>query len=85
MEARLQGASAPHAGSTSAAKRSLVPSVEKTGLETPPGTSVFFSASPPAVGRKKTCGSPARVETNASVFPSGEKKGWLSFAPEKVI
>jgi hypothetical protein len=42
------------------------------------------SGSPPSSGRKKTCGSPARVETNASVRPSGEKNGCSSLAPENV-
>ena len=72
---RLQAASAPQSGHTSAVRTRRLPSGVKRKAPTPPGTSVFFSASPPAVGRKKTWGSPARVDRNASTVPSGEKAG----------
>ncbi len=72
---RLQAMSAPHSGHTSAVKTSRFPSGAKRKAPTPPDTSVFFSASPPVVGRKKTWGSPARVERKARTVPSGEKAG----------
>ncbi len=81
----LQAASAPQAGKTSAEKTTDRPSFEKRGDSTPPGNRVFCSASPPPSGRKKTCGSPVRVETKASVLPSGEKKGCSSRASPAVI
>ena len=80
----LQAASAPQAGKTSAAKTMVRPSREKRGASIPPGNRVFCSGSPPARGRKKIWGSPERVETKASVLPSGEKNGCVSFASPAV-
>ena len=49
---RLQAASAPQSGHTSAVRTRRLPSGVKRKAPTPPGTSVFFSASPPA-GRQE--------------------------------
>ncbi len=44
----------------------------------PAERSVTLRGSPPARSRSHTCGDPERVETKASVLPSGEKRGALS-------
>src|SRR5690349_21027873 len=54
------------------------PSGSHTGSDTPSGTCDTFRASPPAIGSTQTCAPLSRVETKASVFPSGDQRGWRS-------
>ncbi|WP_231751657.1 hypothetical protein [Halogeometricum sp. CBA1124] len=59
-------------------KAMRVPSGLHSMPETPPGTSVTRSASPPAIGRTHNCGrssSAPRVETKASRSPDGLHRG----------
>src|SRR5213594_5123194 len=54
------------------------PSGSHKGSDTPSGTCDTFRASPPAIGSTQICAPLSRVETNASVFPSGDQRGWRS-------
>src|SRR6267378_2739520 len=54
------------------------PSGSHNGSDTPSGTCDTFRASPPAIGSTHTCALLSRVETNASVFPSGDQRGCRS-------
>src|SRR6267378_6676738 len=54
------------------------PSGSHNGSETPSARCDTLRASPPPIGRTQTCAPLSRVETNASVFPSGDQRGWRS-------
>src|SRR5436309_13978608 len=54
------------------------PSGGQPGSETPSARLEIFRASPPAIGRSHTWAPASRVEMNASVFPSGDQRGWRS-------
>src|SRR5436309_15234777 len=49
-----------------------------TGSDAPSGRLETFRAPPPAIGSSHTCAPPSRVEMKASVFPSGDHRGWRS-------
>src|ERR1700736_5688243 len=63
----------PPSGATEIASQSLVGdhSTEFTGSS----SVVTRLGQPPSVAAVQTCGPPLRSQTNASVFPSGEKLG----------
>src|SRR5216117_81920 len=54
------------------------PSGNHTGSDAPSARIDTLRASPPAIGSTQTCAPPSRVETNASVLPSGDQRGWRS-------
>src|SRR5204862_4151258 len=54
------------------------PSGSQTGSEAPSANPETLRASPPAIGSTHTCAPLSRVETNASVLPSGDQRGWRS-------
>src|SRR6266480_2191130 len=54
------------------------PSGSHTEYDAPSARLDTLCASPPAMGSSQTCAPPSRVEMNASVFPSGDQRGWRS-------
>src|SRR5579859_805420 len=54
------------------------PSGSQTGSDAPSGRCDTLRASPSAFGITQTCAPESRVETNASVLPSGDQRGWRS-------
>src|SRR5262245_42881505 len=80
----LQAASAPQSGQTSAANTIRLASAESRKEVTPPGKSVAFRGSPPAVLMVQTWLSPERVERKARTLPSVEKAGAESVFSSKV-
>src|SRR5213078_2987462 len=54
------------------------PSGSQIGSDAPSAKPETFRASPPAMGSSHTCAPPSRVDTNASVLPSGDQRGWRS-------
>src|SRR2546422_1716443 len=62
---------------------SALPSGSHTGSNTPSGREVTRRASPPARGSTQSCAPFCRVDTKASVFPSGAHRGWRSERSEE--
>src|SRR5256885_158959 len=58
--------------------RSPEPSGSHNGSDAPSARLETLRASPPAIGSSHTCAPLSRVEMNASVFPSGDQRGWRS-------
>src|SRR6266513_5737991 len=54
------------------------PSGNHSGSDAPSARCDTFRASPPAIGSTQTCAPLSRVETKASVLPSGDQRGWRS-------
>src|SRR2546429_7888469 len=57
---------------------SPLPSGSQSGSDTPSARLVTRRASPPAIDNTQSWGPFCRVETNASVVPSGDQRGWRS-------
>src|SRR5262245_58025384 len=76
-------AASEHSGNTVELAMNAWPSGVQVKASTPVGRDEAFAASPPARGTVQIWGEPSRSERNASVFPSGEKRGAESrFSPE---
>src|SRR5437773_10243876 len=62
-------------------KAIVFPSGDHAAGDAPLGTSVSCCASPPASGRRWSCGRPSLGRRNASVVPSGDQRGAPSLGP----